>query len=140
MVQQGILPFDAAKSMLLAAVRRYRFGDEVEEQILAMKAPEQRPDPAADKAKMEAQALQQQMQFDQQKQQLDLQLQQQEAQLKAASMQQELMLKQREMELKERELQMKLVELDRKAQYSAAAHEQKMQQLAMQAAATSKEV
>lgn len=39
LIQQGILPFQAAQSMLLAVSRRYRFGDEVEDQIMQMKAP-----------------------------------------------------------------------------------------------------
>lgn len=39
MVEQGIIPFDVAKSILLAVTRRYRFGIEVEDDIKKMTAP-----------------------------------------------------------------------------------------------------
>jgi hypothetical protein len=50
MIQEGIMPFDAAKSILLAVTRRYRFGPEVEDDLAKMKAPEPKADPEADKA------------------------------------------------------------------------------------------
>jgi len=40
MVKDGILPFEAMKSMLLAITQNFRFGREVEEQIKKMKAPQ----------------------------------------------------------------------------------------------------
>jgi len=40
MVKEGILPFEAMKSMLLAITQNFRFGREVEEQIKKMKAPQ----------------------------------------------------------------------------------------------------
>lgn len=46
MVKEGIMPFDAMKSMLLAVTQNYRFGREVEEEIKKMKEPKQQgPDP-----------------------------------------------------------------------------------------------
>ena len=47
MVQEGILPFEAAKAMLLAATKTYRFGVDVEDQIKLMQAPQAKtgPDP-----------------------------------------------------------------------------------------------
>lgn len=41
LVQQGALDFEVAKSMMLAIVRRYRFGREVEDQLKTMKPPQQ---------------------------------------------------------------------------------------------------
>jgi len=45
MVEKGILPFDAAKSMMLAIVKRYRFGRDVEDQLKAMSQPKPKADP-----------------------------------------------------------------------------------------------
>ena len=45
MVEKGVMPFDAAKSMMLAIVKRFRFGREVEEQLKMMKQPEPQADP-----------------------------------------------------------------------------------------------
>lgn len=39
MVQQGVMPFEAAREMLLAITRRYRFGTDVEDEIAKMAAP-----------------------------------------------------------------------------------------------------
>lgn len=55
MVKDGTLPFDVAQGMLLAVVRRYRFGPELEDQLKKMKPPAQNADPAAaEKAQAEA--------------------------------------------------------------------------------------
>lgn len=54
MVQAGVMPFEAAKSMLLSIVRRFRFGTEVEEEIKTMQPPQQKPD--EEQAKKEADA------------------------------------------------------------------------------------
>ncbi len=52
LVENGSLSFDAAKVMLMALVRRYRFGVEVETEIEKMQAPKppQQPGQAADQA------------------------------------------------------------------------------------------
>jgi hypothetical protein len=39
LVQSGALPFEAAQSMMLAIVRRFRFGPEIEDYVKAMKPP-----------------------------------------------------------------------------------------------------
>ena len=74
-VEQGILPFEAAKGLLLGIVQKFRFGDDVEDTIKGMQPPQkpQGPDPK--------QLEQQQKQIEQQQAQLDkasqdLQLQQ----------------------------------------------------------------
>lgn len=62
LIEQGILPFQAAQGMLLAIVRKFRFGPEVEDYIKEMKQPEPKPDPAAAKAQADAQMKQAEMQ------------------------------------------------------------------------------
>jgi hypothetical protein len=86
MVEKGAMPFEAAQSILLAVVRKYRFGTEVEEQFQNMKPPQDKGNPEADKAKAEMaqsqadsqikmQELQQKAQNDQAKLQADMQAQ-----------------------------------------------------------------
>lgn len=45
MVQDGTMPFDVAQGMLLAVVRRYRFGPELEDQLRKMKPPQKGGNP-----------------------------------------------------------------------------------------------
>ena len=73
LIQQKVLPFDAAKTMLLMIVRKFKFGLDIEDQIAQMKEPEPPPeegksaapqeDPAV--AKMQAESA---MMLEQQKQ------------------------------------------------------------------------
>lgn len=56
MVEKGVMPFQVAQSMLLAITRRFRFGNEIEDQINAMQAPKQEDD--GEKAKAAAQLQQ----------------------------------------------------------------------------------
>jgi hypothetical protein len=73
LVQDGALPFDVAKELLLAVVKRFRFGVEVEDSIAKMAPPAPKPDPdkEAKAGEMEVQKLQAQttMQAEQLKQQ-----------------------------------------------------------------------
>lgn len=54
LVQTGVMPFQAAQAMMLAIVRRFRFGDEIEDYILQMQPPKPQDDGKAQKAEMEA--------------------------------------------------------------------------------------
>lgn len=45
LIESGSLPFEAAKTMLLAVVKRFRFGREVEDQIRAMQPPQPKMSP-----------------------------------------------------------------------------------------------
>lgn len=57
MVEKGVMPFDAAKSMMLAIVKRFRFGREVEDQLKEMVQPKPQADPKeveAEKKKFQA--------------------------------------------------------------------------------------
>jgi hypothetical protein len=112
LVEQGILPFDAAKAMMLAIVRRFRFGDEVEDQLKAMQAPAPKQPEDTGAAEKKQQAA------------LDLQMKQADA----AAQQQEL---QSNAELKKMEMVMKMQELQRKEQLAVVEHQMKMQEMAL---------
>lgn len=73
MMQSGALPWDVVKSMLLAVLRRFRFGDELEEQIKGMQAPAPQQSPELQK---QAQKLQEEArQLEQERQQFALDVQ-----------------------------------------------------------------
>lgn len=78
LVAKGVMPFGVAQHMLIAISRRFRFGNEIEDDLKAMKEP--KPDEAG---KQEAQAKQQfdmqKLQADQQQFQAKLQADQQQA-------------------------------------------------------------
>lgn len=102
MVQQGVLPFEAMKSMLLAVTQRFRFGHEVEEEIKKMAQPQQNPE--------EAQKQVQEMQKQVQKAQQDVQKQKQqlEAEIKKAGEQLDDEFNKLELQKQEFEFQKKL--------------------------------
>jgi len=64
LIQQGAFPFEAAKAMMTAVVRRYQFGDEIEQYINEMKSPPppqtpaEKPDNSMQVKQMELQASQ----------------------------------------------------------------------------------
>ena len=104
LVQQGVLPFDAAKSILLAVTRRYRFGPEVEDDLKKMQAPQPQGNGSDAKAK---------------------------ADLEAAQAEQKVKMEMLAMDkqLKEAETAAKLEELKRKGEFAAAQHAMKLQEL-----------
>ena len=61
LVKEGVMPFQAAQSMLLAITRRYRFGTDIEDQIKSMKEPKQADPNAAEQAKAIADAKKHEM-------------------------------------------------------------------------------
>ena len=109
LVQQGVLPFDAAKSILLAVTRRYRFGPEVEDDLKKMQPPQPQGNGADAKAK---------------------------ADLEAAQAEQKVKMEMLAMDkqLKEAETAAKLEELKRKGELAAAQHAAKLQELRLKMA------
>lgn len=94
LIQEGALPFEAFKQMMLFATRRFKAGREVEAALETMQEPQQQMS-ADDQAKlMKAQNDQQRLQLDAQQQQIDMQAMAQELQIKIA----ELGLDERELE------------------------------------------
>lgn len=99
LIAQGVMPFGAAQSMMLAIARRFQFGSEVEGYIKAMTAPPPPNDGAAQAAQAQAQQQQAmaQVQLTQQQGEMDLQS-------KAMSAQKELLAQKVELELREIQL------------------------------------
>lgn len=121
LVQEGIMPFSAAKSMLLSIVRKFRFGTEVEEEIKSMQEPQQKPDPEAEAEKMRAAA-------EGKKTQADMQMMERKAQLEAEQMA-------RDAEYQAQEHQQKMEELAAKAEYNRLMAQLKETQLRQKLAA-----
>lgn len=96
LIEKGVMPFDVAKSMMLAVTRRYRFGTEVEDELKAMKAPPPQGNPEADKAKAELAQAKQEAQMHmaevQHKNQIDMQQMRAEMQMKVAEFQADMRL------------------------------------------------
>ncbi len=112
-VEQGVLPFEAAKAMLLGIVRRFRFGDDVEEQLKKMTAPQppqEKPDPKTSPEVMAAQA-----------------------QAEATKANLELRKMQMEMEHSQAEHAMKMEELKFKREQMILNHQLAMDKMTMQA-------
>jgi hypothetical protein len=118
LVEQQILPFEAAQTMLLAIVRRFRFGTDVEESLKQMKAPAPQDDgkAKAEQAKMQmeqakgAQELEMTKtahEFDKQIKQLELQIAQEKARLEREQMLLDFKLKQAEHAMKMQQLERK---------------------------------
>jgi hypothetical protein len=118
LVDAGALPFDAAKGMMLAIIKRFRFGPELEEELSKMQTPPPKQDPAAEKAKLDAETAkgeasmkaeaakldlqhkQALMQLEMQKQQMDLEYARQEHQFRMAAAQQKMQLDAQGLQLK----------------------------------------
>lgn len=126
MIQQGYMPFGAGKEMLLAIVRRYRFGTEVEAELEKMEAPQQKPDPKEEGTKLDNQQKQQDMQLKGQLQQMEQKIAQMEAEAKATKLQSDK-------QLSDMEAQLKVQELIRNEEFSKAKHQNKMQDLVRKA-------
>ena len=116
MVESGTMPFEGAKELMLAVIRRFRFGTEVEEQFKNMQAPQGKGNPEADKLKVEMAQAQQdakmQMAEAQQKAQMDQQALQAEMQQKVMEFKAEMQLEMAKLQAeKEAEKQSLIAEL-----------------------------
>jgi len=136
LVENGSMPFEVAKVMLLTIVRRFRFGPELEDALTAMQPPQPKPDPK--QAAIEAQGKRdaEKHQADMKAKEIDFGLKQKEAQGKAALMDKELEIKQMEMELKRQELELKKEEMMLKVALAREQAHAKKQSLDAQTAAT----
>lgn len=94
LVQSKVLPMEMAQGMLLTIVRRFRFGDQVEQYIEGMQQPE---DPEAGK-----------QQAEQQKQQAEMQMKQQEHGLKMQEMQAKIQFEREKLELEKQKMALEL--------------------------------
>ena len=116
LVTQGVMPFQAAQSMMLAIVRRFRFGDEIEDYVKQMQPPKP-PDDG------KAQAEQQKAQMEKQAHDADMQAKQIDAQQKQAENAQKGQLEQQRATLEMEKMRLE-------ADYARADHAYKMAELA----------
>lgn len=130
MIESGVMPFQAAQAMLLAIVRRYRFGTEIEDQIKAMKEPQPKDDGKAQAEQAKMQMEKQKHDSDMQARQLDQQARKseldQKAQFDAQKVQADMAKLKMEMQFAEREHAFKMAELSAKTQMSQVVNESKI--------------
>lgn len=138
MVKDGTLPFEVAQGMLLAVVRRYRFGPELEDQLKKMKPPAPNADPAAaEKAQAEVQKAMEKLKqaeeaFGKQQQQAQLALDKQVADLELEkrqfAMEQQFAAKELAMEKQfaQRELQLQEKVAQKNVELASQSSEQKL--------------
>ena len=118
LVQEGVLPFDIAKIMLLTISRRFNFGSQLEDALNAMQAPppkSQGPSPE-DQAKLAV--VQAQSTAATQKAQQDAALSKQEFDQKQAEAATKAQLSQMEMENKRAQLGLQAKELEMKSAFA----------------------
>ena len=134
MIESGVMPFQAAQAMLLAIVRRYRFGTEIEDQIKAMKEPQPKDDGKAAAAQADVQKAQMEIaareKADAAKAQADtaaMQMKDQQAQRElAAQMQRESQKQQADMAMEAQQLEAK-----RREKQAELANERQIAELKM---------
>lgn len=137
LVEKGILPFEAAKAMMLAVTRKYTFGEEVEEQLDKMQAPPPPTNPEAEanaqKSQLEAQKLQQEMEYAKQEQELKVQA----AQMDIAMKQQKMAIEKEKADYdaiqSRQEHTNRMLELGRKADLDTAKFNQSIRKMGLQA-------
>ena len=121
LVTSGSLPFEAAQGMMMAIIRRFRFGPEIEDYIKDMKPPTPPDDGKAQADKAKSDAEMQMMQAEGQQKQQEGQFRLQEMQSKALLSEKQAQLDERRLvldaEIAEKEHQMKMTELAGKAAY-----------------------
>lgn len=124
LIQQGFLPFDAAKGMLLSIVRRFRFGKDMEDQIKAMQQPQQ---PPQGEGEAPAGPTPEEQEAARAKAQTEIMVQQQ----KQATLQMEAELAKADHAFKMQQIQAKTVQMQRQAELAAAQHMQRMRQASL---------
>lgn len=143
LVQSGQMPFEVAQTMMLAITRKFRFGTEVEEQLMKM-TPPPAPQPDPKEAAMQAK-----LKMEEEMHKLDSQHKQQDQQLKEQVAQADLAIKQAQLNqeqtagmLKAKQAQaehdLKLLELAQKQDIQTRKFDLDMQNLEMKAAVQAK--
>lgn len=122
MIEQGILPFEAAKAILLSVVRKYRLGPDVEEQLKEMAAPQPKGD-----GEGEAKAAEAAQEAAQKKELMGLEVQKAQAEAEARSKQLA-----EEAQVRQATHQQQMEELQQRNAYAAAEHGRKMEALRLQ--------
>lgn len=115
LVQQQVLPFDAAKALMLTVARKFKFGTEIEDQINAMKEPSGTQ--AEGEGKTASGPSPEQVQA--------------EAEVSIVKARAELQKIQLQMQADQREHEFKMAEMERRAQLDQAMFQRKMLEAAM---------
>ena len=107
LVQSGVMPFGAAQGMMMAIVRRFRFGNEIEDYIKAMKPPQ--PQDNGEAAKKELDSQKQMMEKDAQTAQATIAAKQENSrltmQLEKERAEREIMQRKADLDVRELKLQ-----------------------------------
>jgi hypothetical protein len=140
LVQEGVMPIEVAKQMLLTVARRFNFGSQLEDAINAMQQPQPKADPneqvkvAAENAKAQTESVK--AQAEQMKTNQEMQLNQQEFEHKQALMSMEYNMKIAEAQAKKDAAALQSQNLTQKAFMSAVEHKQRLEMMKAQAAST----
>jgi hypothetical protein len=102
LVMKGVMPFQAAQAMMLAIVRRFRFGPEIEDYIKAMQPPKQEDN--GEQAKQQQQQMQKDQQAAQDKLSSQTQLAQNQLALEKMQHEKDLLERQTKLDIQEMQL------------------------------------
>lgn len=131
LVENGTMPMEVAKSMLLMISRRFNFGSQLEDALNQMKSPEPKTDPAqaekAEAAKVEAQVTAAEGQQKMAAMKMEGQLATEKFQQEKGLMQLEMQIKREELLIKQQELALQRQGLGMKLQLQEATHKMKME-------------
>ena len=132
LVQQGAMPFDVAKQILLAVSRRYTFGTQLEDALNGMQAPQPQSsgedEAKAQVAKVEAERAQAEFQMDMARAQREEQLAAQEHQFKMQEMAAKAQIEREKMALEQARVKLEAIQLNNKLAFEERRHEMKMNQ------------
>ena len=138
LVEAGSMPFEVASGMLLAIVRRFRFGPELEDQLKEMKPPTPKPDPKIEAAKLKAQQDQEKHVLDMERMQAELVLQQEQLKSEREKLAMERERMSLSMLVEREKMQLEAQGFRQKAAFSEQQHSMKLKQLVAQAASPPK--
>lgn len=132
LVQQGSMPYDVAQQILLAVCRRYTFGEQLEDALKSMKAPEPQSNPEdeakAQLAKVEAERAQAEFQMDQLRMQQEAQIAEREHAMKLEEMSFKLELAREQFALDRAKLGLEKIAMNNKLEFEKKRQEAKMKQ------------
>ena len=131
LVQQGAMPFDVAKQILLAVSRRYTFGTQLEDALNGMQAPQPQSsgedEAKAQVAKVEAERAQVEFQMDMARAQREEQLAAQEHQFKMQEMAAKAQIQREQMALEQARVKLEAIQLNNKLAFEERRHKMKME-------------
>lgn len=128
LVAKGVMPFEAAQALLLFVARRFRYGQEIEDSLKAMKPPPPEQDGKAQQQQVEAQKKQAEQEIGLKQKQAEMIVQEKSMQAEMAQKQREMDLRVQEMELKMQAMELELQRQQMGMERSAMQQQHQMQQ------------